>query len=185
VLYMLQWLYTCVACVCFRCFSCFKRTLQVFHLYVCCKYVFQMFSAVSSRCCICCSGYTCMLQVYIPNVSPISNICCKCFIWMLLYVAVVIHIYCKRMFQLFHLVSICSRGCCTHPFSAVMRASSNSQTCTHRAVSAQMAEQPLVKVHARIQSARACPHPTDAEPDALAPPRLVSHGGACNRGQHG
>jgi hypothetical protein len=31
---------------------------------------------VSSGCCICCSGYTCMLQVYVPNV----DVCCKYFI---------------------------------------------------------------------------------------------------------
>jgi hypothetical protein len=28
-------------------------------------------------------GYTCMFQVYVPNVSSVSDICCTCFIWML------------------------------------------------------------------------------------------------------
>jgi len=31
---------------------------------------------------VCCNGYTPMLQ-YISNVLAISNVCCKCFIWML------------------------------------------------------------------------------------------------------
>jgi hypothetical protein len=48
--------------------------------------------------CICCNGYTRMLQAYVPNVSSVfrrmlemclfgccicSHICCKYFIWML------------------------------------------------------------------------------------------------------
>ena len=66
VLHMLQWLYTYFASVCFKCFSYFKRMLQ----------------SVLSGYCICCSGNTCMLQVYVPNVSPVSHLCCKCFIWM-------------------------------------------------------------------------------------------------------
>jgi hypothetical protein len=45
--------------------------LHVFHLYVAC---------VSSRCCICCNGYTHMLQVYVLNVLFVSNVRCKCFI---------------------------------------------------------------------------------------------------------
>jgi hypothetical protein len=36
-----------------------------------------MLQVFLSRCCICCSGYTHMLQVYVSNVSPISNVCCK------------------------------------------------------------------------------------------------------------
>jgi hypothetical protein len=80
--------------------------------------------------------------VYIPNVSPISNLCYKYFISDVI-------ICCKRMF---HLVSVrCSRcyspralthgharAACTHltlPIS-VMQASSNSSTCTQRTVSA-------------------------------------------------
>jgi hypothetical protein len=57
VLLILPWLYTCVASVCFKCFSCFKCTLQ-------------------TRCCICCKGYTYMLQVCISNVSGVSSRCC-------------------------------------------------------------------------------------------------------------
>jgi hypothetical protein len=96
---------------------------------------------------------------------------------------VFIHICCKHMFQLFHLVSVCCSRCCspraltceharaarTHPALpiSIMQASSNSRTCTQRTVSAQMAEHFLVKVHACMQSVRAGQHPTDAEPDAL------------------
>jgi len=40
-------------------------------------------ASVLSGCCICCTGYTRMLQVYVSNVSAVSNVCCKCFIWML------------------------------------------------------------------------------------------------------
>ena len=118
---------------------------------------------------VCCK---CMFQIF----HLFSYVCCKCFIWMLLYVAVVIHICCKRMFQLFHLVSVCCSRCCspcaltrghapiqcclslscgpTLPIS-IMRASSNSRTSTQWAVSAEMAEHSLVKVHAHMQSARA------------------------------
>jgi hypothetical protein len=134
VLHMLQWICTCVASIYF------KRMLQVFHLdvayvaaaiNVCCKSVFPNVSVVSSRCRICCSGYTRMLQLYVLNFSPILDRCCKCFICILLYVVVVIHICCKRMFQLLHLVSMLqqmllptrsdprARTCCTHLSSAV------------------------------------------------------------------
>jgi hypothetical protein len=44
----------------------------------CCKRIFQVFQmfhldvpCVSSRYCICCNGYTRMLQVYVPNVSTV------------------------------------------------------------------------------------------------------------------
>jgi hypothetical protein len=96
MLHMLQWLYTYVANV-------FPNVSVV--LSRCCMFL--------SRCCTCCNGYTRMVQVYILNVSPISCVCYKCFIWMLLYDAVVIHICCKYMFQLFHLVSVCCSRCCS------------------------------------------------------------------------
>jgi hypothetical protein len=68
-LHMLQWLYACVASVCF---SCFKYMLQVFHLdvtYVAMAIHYVAVASVLSGCCICCSGYTCMLQMCFPNVS--------------------------------------------------------------------------------------------------------------------
>jgi hypothetical protein len=45
----------------------------------------QVFHAASvlSGCCICCSGYTHMLQVYVSSVSAILDVCRKCFIWIL------------------------------------------------------------------------------------------------------
>jgi hypothetical protein len=43
--------------------------------------------------------------------------------------------------------------CRTHPAISIMQASSNSRMCIQRAVSAQMAEHSLVKVHARMQIA--------------------------------
>ena len=101
----------------------------------------------------------------------------------MLYVAVVIRIYCKRMFQLFYLVSVCCSRCCSpraltreHARAArthlalptsVMHVSTSSRTCTQRVVSAQMVEHSLVKVHARMPSARAGQHPMDTEPGSL------------------
>jgi hypothetical protein len=58
ILHMLHWLYMYVSSVCFKCCSYFKRILQVFYLDV-------------------------ALQVYVSNVLTISNVYCKCFIWML------------------------------------------------------------------------------------------------------
>jgi hypothetical protein len=39
--------------------------------YRCCK--------SRSECCTCCNGYARMFQVYVPNVSSVSDVCCKCF----------------------------------------------------------------------------------------------------------
>jgi hypothetical protein len=44
--------------------------------------MFQLFetyvASVLSRCCICCSDHTHMLQEYIVNVSSVLDVCCKC-----------------------------------------------------------------------------------------------------------
>jgi hypothetical protein len=70
MLHKLHWLYTYVASVCFKCFSCFKHMLQVF----------------LSGCCICCDGYTRILQVYVLNVSFVLDVCCsKCFMLQVLH----------------------------------------------------------------------------------------------------
>jgi len=92
LLHMLQWLYKYVAG--FKCFNCFQ-------MYV---------ASVLSGYCICCSGYTCMLQVYGLNVSPIfisiyvvsvlSGCCIFC------NVAYVSDIYCKCLFKMFYLFQI-------------------------------------------------------------------------------
>jgi hypothetical protein len=42
-----------------------------------------------------------MLQVYVSNVSAVSNVCCKCFYLGVAYVVVAIHICCKYVFQMF------------------------------------------------------------------------------------
>jgi uncharacterized integral membrane protein len=51
-------------------------------IHVYCKSMFQMFqlfrkyiASILSGCCICCSCYTHMLQTYVLNVSPISDVC--------------------------------------------------------------------------------------------------------------
>jgi hypothetical protein len=68
-----------------------------------------------------------MLQVYVSNVSAVSNICCKCFIWILhicwnsyTYVASVRFICFRRMLQVFYLdvpsVSVAIHVCCKRLF---------------------------------------------------------------------
>jgi hypothetical protein len=102
-----------IYCKCMFQFRCFKRMLQVFYLdiayvaltiHVCCKYMFQMFqlfqtyvASVLSRYFIYCTDYTCMLLVYVSNVSTVLNVCYKCFYLDVTYVIVHIHICCKRM----------------------------------------------------------------------------------------
>ena len=61
MLHMFQWLYTHVASVYSKYSIYFRRMLQVF----------------LSRCCICCGCYTHMLQEYVANVSPVSDVCCR------------------------------------------------------------------------------------------------------------
>jgi hypothetical protein len=68
-------------------YGCYKSRSGVAYvamaMHVCCKYMFQVFqlfqtyvASVSSGCCICCSGYTCMLQVCFPNISTVLPRCC-------------------------------------------------------------------------------------------------------------
>jgi hypothetical protein len=69
--------------------------LQVFHMkvavvvYVCCNSIFQMFQLfhLDVACFHLDIAYvamaTHMLQVYVPNVSPLSYVRCKCSMWML------------------------------------------------------------------------------------------------------
>ena len=76
--------------VCCKCF------IWMLHIHASCKHMFQVFhtyvAVVSSGCCVYLNGYTCfqvfsgvlqVFQIYVANVSAISNVCCKCFIWML------------------------------------------------------------------------------------------------------
>jgi hypothetical protein len=55
-----------------KCFICFSLLLQVFSY--CKLQVFNLDVAYV---------FTHMLQVYVLNVSPVSNVCSRCFIWML------------------------------------------------------------------------------------------------------
>jgi hypothetical protein len=62
------------------CFKCFISMLQVFYLYVakvdldvaCICNDFQVFSGVLQ-----------VFQMYVASVSIVSDVSCKCFIWML------------------------------------------------------------------------------------------------------
>jgi hypothetical protein len=58
--------------VCFKVFQMFQRYITSV-LYRCCK--------SRSGYCTYCNGYTRMIQVYVPNVSSVSDVCCKFFIW--------------------------------------------------------------------------------------------------------
>jgi hypothetical protein len=50
-----------------------------------------------------------MLKLYVPNVSAVSNICCKYFYIDDAYVAMAIHICCKSMFV--NILSLSDVGC--------------------------------------------------------------------------
>jgi hypothetical protein len=66
--------------VCPKCFIYFKHMLQVFHLDVA-KVDLDI-------------AYACMLQTYVSNISGVSYVCCKCFIWML-------HMFCNSYIHFF------------------------------------------------------------------------------------
>ena len=86
--------YTCMfqACVS-NASDVFRLILQMFHLdivkvdldiayvamaiHTCFKTMFQVFHMFSDVCCKC---FIWMLQVYVPNVLSVSDICCNCFI---------------------------------------------------------------------------------------------------------
>jgi hypothetical protein len=72
-----------------KCFRCYKRYVASV-LHGCCK--------SRLRCCICCKWSRVMLQVFVQNVSSVSDVCCKHFY---LDVAHVSHICCKSMFEIF------------------------------------------------------------------------------------
>jgi hypothetical protein len=78
-----------------RCYTCCKSMFQMFHLLVlCCCKCFHV-PSVSCECCICCSSYTCMLQVYYSK-------CFRCFRCMLLvcfiWVLHMFHTYVRKCF---------------------------------------------------------------------------------------
>jgi hypothetical protein len=90
--HMLQLYVSCISDVCCICFIWMLQSRSgvayiATAIHVWCKCMFQLFQmyvvSVLSGCCICCTGYTRMLQVYDSNISAVSNVCCKCFIWIL------------------------------------------------------------------------------------------------------
>jgi hypothetical protein len=163
---------------------CCKCMFQMFQLFreACCKCVYQMFQLfhlniayVSYGCCICCSDYTCMLQVCVPNVSPVSDVCCMA-----------IHICCKRMFAMFHLVSdACCSKCCspraltrghvraahTQPMLPifVMPAPRVGYVCNGRS----MSKWPSTPWSKRMHSPKAGQHQMDIKPSAPALPGIA------------
>jgi hypothetical protein len=157
-------------------------------IHVCCKCMFQMFqffqmyvASVSSRCCICSSGYICMLQVcfsnvlavlsecciccsnytrilqvYVSNVSPILDACCKCFIYML-------HML-QRALTRGH--AWATRTHTSLPIS-VMRVAPIVKRARNRRLVSKRSSTPWSKVHAHMQSMPApngcrtrCPYTT-------------------------
>jgi hypothetical protein len=89
-----------------------------------------------------------MLKVYVSNVSPILDVCCKCFIYML-------HMLQRYLYAAYVVTHSDSRARmrCTHPYSAAYlchAGSSNNRMCTQQAVSVQKAEHSLIKVRARM-----------------------------------
>jgi hypothetical protein len=61
-----------------------KLMFQVFQLFQ--RYVASiLYRYCKSRlgCCTSCNGYTHMFEVYVQNILSVSDIYCKCFIWML------------------------------------------------------------------------------------------------------
>jgi hypothetical protein len=78
--------------ICFKCFSYFKRMLQVFYLEV--GMLHWLYTYVAS---VCFSCFKRMLQVFYLDVA---------------YLAVVIHICCKRMFvNVSFVLNICCNKC--------------------------------------------------------------------------
>jgi hypothetical protein len=88
-----------VASVFSKCFSCFTRMLHLLQ---------WLYTYVSNVCSKCFTSFRRMLQIFYLDVA---------------YIAVVIHICCKRMFQVFHLVSVCCNRCCSR------RALTHGQAC--------------------------------------------------------
>ena len=67
--------HTYAARVCSKRFICFQSYVATS------VFVLQVASVLFGYC-ICYSGYTHILQVYVTNVLVVSDVCCKCFIWM-------------------------------------------------------------------------------------------------------
>jgi hypothetical protein len=96
-----------VTTVCFMCFRCMLHILQCLYTYaasVCFKRFncFQMYVVSGlSGCCICCTGYTRTLQVYVFKCFGYFKRMLQVFYLDVAYVAAAIHGCCKCMFQIF------------------------------------------------------------------------------------
>ena len=99
--------------------KCIFQKFRLFHLDVACFHLDIVYVAVAIR--VCCN---CMFK----NVSPVLDMCCKCFIWMF-HMLHWLYTCCKHMFQF---VSPC--------FSILQQVllptCSNSRACTHPASTA-------------------------------------------------
>jgi hypothetical protein len=55
-----------------------------------------------------------VLQVYISNASPVLDLCCKCFIWMLhIFQIYVASVYSKCFIYFRRMLQVCLFGCCS------------------------------------------------------------------------
>ena len=88
---------------------------------VCCNWMLHVFhlnvaSVVSPGCCICCIGYTRMLQVYVLKCFICFRRMLQVFLSVYCICCNAIHVCCKCMFQMFHLfqtyVASVLSGCC-------------------------------------------------------------------------
>ena len=86
---------------------CYKCMFQLFQTYV---------TSVLSGYCICCTGYTRTLQVYVFKCFSCFKCMLQVFYLDVAYVALAIHVCCKCMFQMFQLfqtyVASVLSGCC-------------------------------------------------------------------------
>jgi hypothetical protein len=74
-------------------------------------HVFRLYVAKVVWCCICCNCYKHILQVYVSNVSAVSDVCCKCFIRILHMlqayvpnVSLVLYVCCKCFISMLHML---------------------------------------------------------------------------------
>jgi hypothetical protein len=106
----------------FRVFQRYVATVS----YRCCKSRSRRYKS-RSGCCTYCNSYARMFQMYVLNVSSLSDVCYKCFYLDVASVSLYIHACCNRMFQVFQVfgtsVASVSSECCIYLqlFSSVFR----------------------------------------------------------------
>jgi hypothetical protein len=66
--------------ICYTESACCKSIFQVFQMFLSVTCVVYRCWKSRLGCCTCCNGYTRMFQAYVPNVSSVSHVCCRCFI---------------------------------------------------------------------------------------------------------